>query len=191
MLEDTQQLCTEAQDAVIAGITELLYDLRKHNGGRYTSHARITSEAVLTAVMYSCKDLKNAVQAIGSLLHQDVKALRRAQKRVEAVSDMRDPGKILVREVACLNCAGCSQLNFGQCENIAMCGKLKTRDIELESGARSELPVLRSAIQKAGYERAATITPGMFVGSENAEEQEPYIISVALATEKVWTGEAS
>lgn len=102
--------------------------------------------------------------------------------------DTRHPGEILVREVACLNCPACVKLDFAHCKNGAMCGQLSTRTIQLVSGARAELPGLRSAIQCEGYQRAKTVIAGMLVGSENAEEKEPYIISRALGSEQVWVG---
>jgi len=103
-------------------------------------------------------------------------------------ADTRKPGEILVRDAACLNCSGCSNLKFDECENTEMCGKPFTRLVELVSNARSEAPELRSAIQSSGLERAKQVTPGMFVGSENAEEKEPFIISVAQGYEQVWVG---
>jgi hypothetical protein len=102
--------------------------------------------------------------------------------------DTRQPGELLVREVACLNCAGCSVLDFANCENMEMCGPLHKRQVKLKSGGRAEAPHTRSAIQLAGYERAKSVTPGMCVGSENARDQEPWIVSVVLEEEHVWVG---
>ena len=103
-------------------------------------------------------------------------------------ADTRKPGEVLVRDAACLNCSGCSNLKFDDCENMEMCGKPFTRRVQLVSNARSEAPPLRSAIQLNGLERAKQVTAGMFVGSENAEEKEPFIISLALGSEQVWVG---
>ena len=103
-------------------------------------------------------------------------------------ADIRQPGKILVREVACLNCPECVQLNFERCKKLDMCGMPTTRDIVLASGGRSEVAETRDAVKKNGYVRAKTVRKGMFVGSENTQEKEPYIISIAMSSEKRWTG---
>ena len=71
---------------------------------------------------------------------------------------------------------------------MQMCGLPKTRTTKLKSNVRSEAPALRSAIHLSGLQRASTVRPGMYVGSENVEEHEPYIISVALDPERIWTG---
>ena len=102
--------------------------------------------------------------------------------------DTRQPGEVLVRPIACLNCSSCSKLDWGHCVNTETCGLPKTRTIKLKSNVRSEAPALRSAIHLSGLQRASTVRPGMYVGSENVEEHEPYIISVALDPERIWTG---
>jgi hypothetical protein len=104
-------------------------------------------------------------------------------------ADTRQPGQILVRDVACLNYASCSKLGFVHCDNKAMCGSVFTCQVELVSGARTEQPVSRSSIQCNGLLRAKSVRDGMMVGSENTEEKEPYIISRALGSEQVWAGD--
>ena len=106
-------------------------------------------------------------------------------------ADIRKPGEILVREVACLNCPSCSQLKFGDCTNTDMCGKPSIRLVHLKSQAPSEVRVTRDSIKLDGYRRAKRVVEGMFVGSESDVEQEPYIISIALAPEAVWSGPSS
>lgn len=39
-----------------------------------------------------------------------------------------------------------------------------------------------------GLKRASTVRAGMHVGSENAQDQEPFVISEALGSEQIWTG---
>ena len=73
----------------------------------------------------------------------------------------------------------------------ALSSLAEVKTLEGVNQARSEAPKTRSSIQQMGYERAKTVCVGMFVGSENAEEQEPFILFVALEAEHVWVGESS
>ena len=56
--EDAHDLAQAARDAVIAGIKDLLSELRRCNKGRYTTEARIASECILSAAMYKRTDMK-------------------------------------------------------------------------------------------------------------------------------------
>lgn len=75
-------------------------------------------------------------------------------------ADIRKPGKILVRKVACLNCPECAQLNFERCKKIHMCGIPSTRDNVLASGGWSEVAETRDAVKRNGHVRAKTVREG-------------------------------
>ena len=65
------------------------------------------------------------------------------------------------------------------------------KPVKLKSGARDHAAETRlcSTVQRQGEERATQVREGMLVGSECANETEPYIVSMALTEEKVWEGE--
>jgi hypothetical protein len=101
-------------------------------------------------------------------------------------------GQIYVRRLACLNCSQCRQHRYRQCEHSrGRCGPLLLKPVKLKSGARDHAAETRlcSTVQRQGEERATQVREGMLVGSECANETEPYIVSMALTEEKVWEGE--
>ena len=95
-----------------------------------------------------------------------------------------------VKEIACLNCPQCRHYRYRQCENVDFCGHLIRRRMRLKSNGSDQVAETRhcTAIQDAGRERAARVQPGMVVGSECANEGEPYIVSLALTAEAEWVG---
>lgn len=99
-------------------------------------------------------------------------------------------GKILVKKLACLNCANCRQHDYHQCGNTAMCGALLEKPVKLKSKARDSAPITRECeqLKAAGRARAAKVKEGMLIGSECDDDREPCIVSLALSEPKVWNG---
>ena len=101
----------------------------------------------------------------------------------------KQTGWIDVREIACLNCNGCRQYKYRQCENAAFCGHVRARAMVEKRGGREHAAETRLShrVQQDGLRRAKRVQAGMLIGSECTNEAEPYIVSVALDSERVWT----
>ena len=103
--------------------------------------------------------------------------------------NIQKAGWIDVREVACLNCNHCSRHAYKRCENVAFCGQVEAREAAKKSGGREYAAETRLSgnVQRHGLRRAKRVRAGMLIGSECANETEPYIVSVALDSEREWT----
>jgi hypothetical protein len=110
----------------------------------------------------------------------------------------KQTASIDVREIACLNCNSCRHGKYRRCENVAFCGHLLTKPVQQKSGAREHAAETRSkrrteaeeeAVQAEGLERASQVVAGMVVGAECTNETEPFVVCVALDSERVWSGD--
>lgn len=106
-------------------------------------------------------------------------------------ANAQDCRKIYVRKLACFNCSSCRQHRYRQCTHSqGRCGSLLEKNVNLKSGARDHAAETRhsTAVKEAGLAKAKLVKEGMLVGSECANETEPYIVSIALTEEQVWDG---
>lgn len=105
-------------------------------------------------------------------------------------ANCNEVGQIEVKKLSCLNCPGCKLHNYQQCENTGMCGSIVKRPVTLKSQARDTAPETRHCehLKAAGRQRAVKVEEGMLVGSECADDREPYIISLALSNQQSWQG---
>ena len=104
-------------------------------------------------------------------------------------------GFLNVRDVACLNCAACSQGDFfvdraSRCENKHMCGEVSRAPVQLASGAREDTPKTRYSVSNEGLKLAKAVKIDEIVGAECANETEPYILFKALSESYEVTAEA-
>ena len=88
-----------------------------------------------------------------------------------------------------MNCNHCSRHAYKRCENVAFCGQVGAREAAKKSGGREYAAETRLSgnVQQHGLRRAKRVRPGMLIGSECANETEPYIVSVALGSGCEWT----
>jgi hypothetical protein len=75
---------------------------------------------------------------------------------------------------------------------VSFCGHLLEKQVKKKKSGDSEHAAeTRNSerVQREGRERSELVREGMIIGSECANETEPYIVSIALSAVKQWQGE--
>ena len=92
--------------------------------------------------------------------------------------DIGTPGKLVVRERSCHECACCFAGDFDDCANEGTVGAPIDATLKVISPERD--PVTRSSLARTGLALADTVSNGDFIVVEQHSEQEPWIVCRAL-----------